>query len=668
MRGFWGMRRIQIPTVLDAPGKPRLAGDVTGNVLPMAAVGILVMAALTGGAVDMSRAYNVDNRLQAACDAGVLAGRRAVETDGFDETAEEQANSYFYANFNEEEQDARNTAFSATSEDEGNTVNATASTTVDTRIMRIFGFDEMELTANCSASMGIGNSDIMFVLDNTGSMDWTPDGDDTSDVTKTRMYALQEAMKGFYDTVAASVSGSNARIRYGFVPYSSSVNVGALLLAEDSSYVANTMTISTRRPVKWGAVVETWTETGTPTSPQSGDFEEYSGTKYSSQNSCNSAKPNDEGSFSVYDTKTLAQEHTFVPTRGTAGQKVTATGTQKYERKADYECIYKDSRRNAGWYINRSWITRRVTSYTYEARDPNFVGYNASFDDWLYGSWPVDVSTYKTGDAQVLVSSSSGRARWNTASSWGGCIQERKTIPTNAVSFISLAGGIDPDEALDLDIDAEPTDDDSRWKPLWPSATYRRYSTETSLDGVSSPANTSTYCPYQAQLLTAMSEEDFDDYADSLNPVGSTYHDIGLLWGARLSSPSGIFADNVNEEPGNGGTVSRHLIFMTDGELAPSSTVNSAYGFEISDRRITTDGSPGSQIANHRLRYLAICEAIKARGIRLWVIAFGAGVTLSSDLTSCASSNSAFKADDAAQLDTHFQEIAKQVGELRVIQ
>ena len=52
-----------------------LRHDRQGNVLPMAAAGVLVMAALIGGAVDMSRAYQTQSRLQSACDAGVLAGR-----------------------------------------------------------------------------------------------------------------------------------------------------------------------------------------------------------------------------------------------------------------------------------------------------------------------------------------------------------------------------------------------------------------------------------------------------------------------------------------------------------------------------------------------------------------------------------------------------------------
>jgi Flp pilus assembly protein TadG len=659
--------------VAAARGHRGLAGDISGNVLPMAAVGMLVTAALVGGAVDMSRAYNVDNRLQAACDAGVLAGRRAVGDDGFDDDAEERATTYFHANFNEGEQDAHDTVFNATSEDDGNSVNATASSKVQTRIMRIFGFDEMDLSASCSASMGVGNSDITFVLDNTGSMAWTPDGDETTDEEATRMHALQEAMKGFYGTVATSVAGSNARIRYGFVPYSSTVNVGGLLLAEDSSYVADSMTISTRRPVNWSAVVATWEDPATTVAKPAEDFAKYpdnDATKYSSEDNCKSARPADATTFTTYDTDTTTNE-TFDATRGTNGQKVTAVGEQQYQRKADYECLYQDTGKqsNRGWYVNRRYLRQDITSKTYEARDPIFVTASGqSFANWLWGPWPVNVGTYKTGNAQVLVEETTkGKTKFNASSTWGGCIQERKTAPASSFSFVSLTDGITPNSALDLDIDTAPTsDNDTKWKPLWPSATYRRGMVAKSLTGTTSSA--STGCPFASQLLTEMSEDDFGEYVDDLNATGSTYHDIGLLWGARISSPTGIFASTVTEEPDNSGTVSRHLIFMTDGELAPTATVNSAYGIEAIDRRVTTDGKESSQMTNHRSRYLAICEAIKARGIRLWVIAFGAGVTLSSDLTTCASPSSAFKADDSTQLNQHFQEIAKQVGELRVVQ
>ncbi len=649
----------------------RLARAADGNVLPLVAAGTFVLVGLVGGGVDMARAYKAQRHLQAACDAGVLAGRRAVSTNGFDTTAQDQAKEFFAANYNNAEQGTTVPAFNPTSDNNGDTVLGAASAQLSTVVMKVFGVETVPISSTCTASMGIGNSDVTFVLDNTGSMAWTPDGDETSDPTATRIYALQQAMKSFYDTVDNANGGSNARIRYSFVPYSSSVNVGHLLTALDSNYIANSMTISTRRPVNWSGVVDTWTEAGTPTDPDVGDYNTYGSTQYSSLSSCNAAKPADDSGWTTYNTDTSTST-SFDSARGTNGQEVTANGTQQYQRMRNYECQYRSrSRGRSGYYIYYRDTTREITSYTYEARDPVPVtSSGASFSNWLYGPFSVDTSTYKTfSPAQALVSSSSGRASYNSSTTWQGCIQERQTTPATSFTFGSLDTGISPASALDLDIDSAPTSDDAtKWKPLWGSATYRRYTTDFSLSGSSSSSSGSTYCPHQAQLLTEMSKGDFDDYVDALSPTGSTYHDIGLIWGARLSSPTGIFASNVNEEASNGGTVSRHLILMTDGELEPSLTVNSAYGIETNDRRVTTDGSSSTQRSNHRARYLAVCEAIKARGIRLWVIAFGSGVTLSSDLQTCASPNSAFKADDAAELNENFQEIAKQVGELRIVQ
>ena len=107
------------------------------------------------------------------------------------------------------------------------------------------------------------------------------------------------------------------------------------------------------------------------------------------------------------------------------------------------------------------------------------------------------------------------------------------------------------------------------------------------------------------------------------------------------------------------------MIFMTDGEMAPSYAIQSAWGIEFHDRRVTDDGY-SEDAARHNSRFLALCEAVKAKGIRLWVIAFAQAMT--PELQACSSTDSAFTAANASQLDAAFQAIAKQVGELRVVQ
>ena len=96
-----------------------------GNVLPLAAGTMIVAAALVGGAVDMGRSYLVQSRLLAACDAAVLAGRRAVGSNGFDTTAQGQATTYFGTNFDAAQFGARDGSFAASAVDSGNTINGT---------------------------------------------------------------------------------------------------------------------------------------------------------------------------------------------------------------------------------------------------------------------------------------------------------------------------------------------------------------------------------------------------------------------------------------------------------------------------------------------------------------------------------------------------------------
>jgi len=641
----------------------KIAQETRGSVLPLGVAGLFVTAAMVGGGVDMSRAYRVENRLQAACDAGVLAGRRLVTQDGFTDAAETEAENYFNANFDEDQQEASETTFVATSPDEGNSVFGVASTQVDTTIMRIFGVNTLDLSAECSATMGLGNADVMMVLDTTGSMAWNAAGQTSNNWSAgdtSRLTDLQNAMKNFYDTVATSAEGSNSRIRYGFVPFSSSVNVGGLLMDLDDDYLVDSMAIQSRRWVKWGAA------TNVDTSPTYGSTTEdnnwtRTGSGYNTSALCTPHIPA-TGSWAnngSADTDTLSSGV------NDSGNKVTVTEYDQDEiRQYIYSCIKRNS--DNKWYVNRK-SQYRTKSWTRTAtQTPTYLtAANQAYDQLVYSQVTYDVSSYKTGSSvNILTGRTNGGAPLMISSTWGGCIEERQTVPESDFTFVA-GTGITPSEALDLDIDGVPdtSDDATKWAPMWPQAAYYRTAGTVFSTSGNSAAGA---CPYQAQLFEEMDEAGFDEYADSLIATGNTYHDIGMIWGARLSSPQGMWSSVVNDEADNGGTVSRHLIYMTDGELNPGLTVQSSYGIERHDLRITTDGDGTTQYDNHRARFLALCAAVKAKGIRLWVIAFGTGLT--TDLQTCASENSSFGADDATELNDAFQEIARNVGELRVTQ
>lgn len=647
------------------PGRS-LVGDTAGTILPMAASGILVCAAIVGSGVDLSRAYKAQNRLQSACDAGVLAGRHSVASNGFDEAAAAKADTYFDANFDDDEQQTHDTSFEAASEDNGITVSGTASTQLDTAIMKIFGINDFALTVNCTASMGVGNSDIVMVLDTTGSMLDEADGTVPEAGDTTKLHDLRAAMKNFYDTVAASSDGSNARIRYGFVPYSSSVNVGHLIHDLNPAFLADTTPVQSRQWVAWGTPVAS-SGTGYSTTLYDKNWTRITTTSYSTESACLAAKPADTAWANHGGATQHNTQYEYI--NDNAQRVIRTTTSTQQQRSTVYSCIYRSN--DGKYYVNSKLAYRDLSTYEYQTSDPKVITNPGDhWDGLMYRQVQYNTSSYKNFNAiRTLVGLSNG-APALVSSTWAGCIEERQTVATD--TFTASGDTISPEGALDLDIDLapDPGNEATKWAPLWPELSYYRsasaqFSFEDPNDISFIENKASAACPQAARLLAEMEKDDFDEYADSLVARGSTYHDIGMIWGARLASPQGLWDDLVNEEPGNGGTVSRHIIFMTDGIMQPSTTTHSSYGVERNDKRVTGDGSSG-QTSRHNARFLALCEAVKAKGIRVWVIAFGTSLT--TQLQTCASSGSSFTASSSVQLNTAFQEIAKQVGELRVMQ
>ncbi|HVJ01181.1 MAG TPA: Tad domain-containing protein, partial [Sphingomonas sp.] len=223
-----------------------LARDTRANTLAMMAMALIPLAGMVGGGIDISRMYIVKTRLQHACDAGALAGRKAMGSGAWSQTVNGVANypramaeKFFVGNYD-------STAYGATgvtksfAENAGK-VTGTASATVPMTLMRIFGKRSETLSVACDAEMRLPNTDVMFVLDTTGSMNDVPSGDN-----KTKMAGLKIAVKCFYQILSrldvadtdcegpepSGGTGGQIQIRFGFVPYATNVNVGRLLKPE----------------------------------------------------------------------------------------------------------------------------------------------------------------------------------------------------------------------------------------------------------------------------------------------------------------------------------------------------------------------------------------------------------------------------------------------------
>lgn len=588
-----------------------------GNVLPIVAAGLIPMAAMIGGAVDMSRAYMVKARLQQACDAAVLAGRREMAQGTYTSANRATARDFFDVNFKDGFQGTEDLSFSSSNPNGTSRVEGTASVNVPTTIMGIFGKEIIPVETECEAELNVSNSDITFVLDTTGSMSgYISTGGGSYE---RRIEALRSAVISFYDTLASAANGSNARVRYGFVPYSVTTNVGELIYDINKRYLiggtANeTWNYQSRRPI-W----ET-TETSTETEVR---YETHPNTRR--RNQCESY--GDERSDYSGNTR------------------------------RDYERWTWGDDREPWSGGGRKTCVRRVTETTTVTSTTQSPVYSAgaNFHHWEYlqRTYQVDgfLDSIKSSNPAVVLPTNTG----TTYDRWNGCVEERDTVTAGNFSYVAGTGIVPstgPDEDYDLDLDTVPYNRATKWRPYWDNVYYLRNGSRY------------TVCPQKAQLLSEMSRNQVRNYVNSLSTGGNTYHDIGLIWGGRISSPSGIFSANVTAVPNNSGTVQRHVVFMTDGELQTFSDYSAGWGIETLDRRITGGSNNPSLQERHRRRYLAVCEAIKGKGIRLWVIAFGTSLT--DDLRTCGSSGSAFHANNSAQLEQSFQNIAQQIAELRL--
>ncbi|WP_159872945.1 pilus assembly protein [Novosphingobium sp. 9U] len=538
----------------------RLGRDQRGNTFLIVAAAVIPMLAVIGGGVDISRGYLSRTRLQQACDAGVLATRKkiggTVITTGIIPTdANAVGTRFFNLNFQDGAYGTTGRTFAMTLSSDY-TINGSASVSVPTSVMKLFSVDTLPVSVNCSAQFHYANTDIMMVLDVTGSMNDTNPGDSSSKIS-----VLRQTVKDFYASIESNKT-QGTRIRYGFVPYSTNVNVGSLL---QSNWVAQTANYESREAVS------------------------------------------------------------------------TPSGKQ-----------------------------------------------------WQYHTMAINVGPLQNGETNKLIKGGSIKIKMGGTPSapldvdvlFDGCMEERATYVIDDYNNVDLT------RARDLDIDAVPIKGtpDTQWKPMLDDAAWLRafsitknWNGSLSISGswqgttTGSAYSTGNYaqanavglaaCPAEARKLAEMSASDVATYVDGLNAAGSTYHDIGMIWGGRLISPTGIFASENGDV--NGRPSMRHLIFLTDGETAPLEYSYTSYGVEPLSQRRWNPSSKYTLTQTVEKRFSYACNQVKNKNVTVWVIGFGTNVT---DLMKdCAGSGHWFQAANATQLADAFAAISAAIGDLRII-
>jgi Flp pilus assembly protein TadG len=655
-----------------------LRRDERGNVLFITAASVLVFIAMGGGALDIARMYLAKTRLQQACDAGVLAYRRSMQgTNVVPNVTFKTAQAYFKANFTDGKYGTANATFPEPTVDANVVVHGTAAVTVPMTLMKVFGMADAQLNTLCDAQLQLPNTDVMFVLDTTGSMTEINPGDSEDKIT-----ILRKAVMAFYNTLeAAKVAGT--QVRYGFVPYSNTVNVGMLLKRE---WMVDSATYQSRVFLRQEEVVSNGTtnDTITTTSDWTPAIKATTTTSPGDPENCVAPANTDKvtNQKTVWSPSSTAVPRSGVTTRTYGGDTYSAAinssgqctiTKNSYPSTQQSQTVEVKANPNAG-QATTSKSYRNFWDYkpvTFNVRD-----FKGSGGNGLMSGGKIDFPVNNPSNKSQVVK--------NESFSWGAanaCIEERKTL--RPFEFGT---------AWDMDVDSEPTSSnpDTQWRPFIPNIVFARnvgsypasgtptgwsygntlntYSTYARLSLQKSLANA---CPSPARKLqtkeAGLTASALQTYLAGLATRGWTYHDIGFLWGLRLISREGLFASENATAP-NGNAIGRNIIFMTDGDTDTHIEAYDAYGLSALDRRRTlsllqpSDAGQNAIVEDRLSTYCSIAKSQK--GITVWVIAFG--TTLTPLLQNCASQGRAFQADNAQQLADTFAEIAAKIAQLRL--
>ncbi len=670
----------------------RLLTDQSGNVVAIMAAALIPLVGIIGGGVDMSRAYMTKARLQAACDAGALAGRRSMSTLTYTTASNDRANAMFNFNFKPADYGttATDTSFTASADSKGK-VTGTASTTIPTTLMKIFGKTSFTLNVTCNADLQVPNIDTVLVLDVTGSMADCPDDSNCNSNSNSKIAGLKTAVKSFYTTLEnAAVASPTTQLRYGFVPYSQTTNGKDIFVASPgdgqlpltqlvdnwtyNSRVAEFSTLVTSATAVAGAVTTTNVNFRKPSGSVDTPVSDVDCTDYSNNNTIYLDGGPDQG---VY-TFNPSGEPLYRPVGGTTWSTTAPT-------TGDYDQLNFTR-------LTPGFTSDGVTPSTFKIcqREEKITRYTRAgsqygFTKWIYKPVSYDVSAYKTGTAINYVSSIGNNATVPTSgtyspvqlnaltgtsglssssATWNGCLEERSTVPDATFSPISA-------NAEDLDFLNLGVDDTTKWRPMMKGLGYIRSgpAQQETTSRTNMPNNVwqeDGICPAaRIENLYDLSATQMDNYIATLSAGGNTYHDIGMVWALRMISPSGMFSSR-NLVASNGGQISRNIIFMTDGVLVPNDSTYSSYGYERVDQRISGGSTNPDLFTRHARRFQALCDAARAQGISVWTIAFG--TSNPSNLVSCADPGHAYQATNTAALTTQFQEIAKSIADLRLTQ
>jgi Flp pilus assembly protein TadG len=241
---------------------------------------------------------------------------------------------------------------------------------------------------------------------------------------------------------------------------------------------------------------------------------------------------------------------------------------------------------------------------------------------------------------------------------WGGCVDAQTSVIDQS--------------------DNPPTTTANKLRAYyWPSDSNNTWMTtskgKTTYSSITSTRGPNAYC---SQAVTPMTNQKAAILSgiNSMVANGNTHVNLGAVWGWRMLSPRwrGLWGGTMdaNNLPLDYGTenMTKVAIILTDGQNTINNSDRTAYWY-LSDNKLgTTNGT--NAVKELDKRTLAVCNAMKAKGIVVYTLLYDLNSTsIASLYTQCASKpDYFFNSPDTATLHNAFQTIGDSLSNLRISQ
>ncbi|WP_430403748.1 pilus assembly protein TadG-related protein [Hyphomonas sp.] len=191
-------------------------GGRGGNISVMSALFIPAVLAVGGIAVDFQFTVRQKNKVQFALDSAVLAGALSRQGGASEDAVAEDVRRYTASLIGEQGGDIVCTPVSVAFFTDNKDIRGSIACDQPTFISNLMGWEKLSFRAASTSTYAVGNADVAFVFDVSGSMN-----------SYNRLSLLKSAAEVAFDELLPDDGPNDGKVRLAITTYNNAVNAGA---------------------------------------------------------------------------------------------------------------------------------------------------------------------------------------------------------------------------------------------------------------------------------------------------------------------------------------------------------------------------------------------------------------------------------------------------------